>query len=195
MKTYENNPHKRKVQQLLYKEIEPFFSSALVLLGPTPSEEYLSLIRSKINKNNIINYEIDKDIILPYQKDIVTIYSNVINSFYQRLIDLDLMKTIKSERILLVKLFRQQELFLPYNSNFMFTVSMRSITDKMMITFFEYLLNCNITLEKKKVETGITEWILRPDNTKYTIHSYMYAERCKDNNHFGIRMLNTLIQY
>lgn len=190
MKTYENVVAKRIVQDRLFNQVGSFPSSAVALLGPNP-KPYLKRLRKVIGTHRTIhNYELNPQTFQEHHTNIKTTVGDVFYATPQRFMDLDLMRTYKTEGYLLRHLFEQQKVKFPERKVFMFTLSMRGTKIDDIRNFLSELLQSTVKVGKEK------ESIIKGRNIfkykfftekRYSIEAYTY----KDTS----RMISILVNY
>lgn len=191
MKTYHESPSKRYIQNLIYSNIKNIRSSMLTLLGPTPGGFLQILNKYPIlsrRKDRLISYECDptnyakqKAFILHdkyYRSKSILVYGDLLSAANLPLVvDLDLMRSIKKEALLIKTLFNRQ---IYYNNDklkvFNFTVASRGSGIKLLLDFLKELLQLEDleVIDKTCIQYG-TEYKL-VHTGKYYIKLYGYRD-------------------
>jgi hypothetical protein len=204
IKKYDNSPAKRFTQKLILSKCANSFCDILVLLGTTP-DEYISLLfdYNIIDKTNIIHgYEREAKSARMLEKkyaknnNVTVTCKNVISAHAEQFMDIDLMRTYKTQAILLKTLFdRQRKAY--ENAIFNFSFSFSHINENKL---WNTLGDCLSNLTGKKIRVLKETPICIDDNNKkfiyefktskssYKIFAYYYADK-------GGPMVSISIQY
>ena len=205
---YTNAVQKRKVQKLFIDSIvgttKGFESIATVLIGATPSA-YITLLRN-MGAVMIIGYEKDKNTIIDISKnerDINIVRDDIFYASPTTFMDIDLVRTVKTENYLLKHLFEAQKYQVRgHKKVFMFTVALRQSSPTEVMSFLSEMLRQEVVSVDKKIDISEEKepviWkynFITLDSSPYQIEAYSYKSDDKNGGNRGSRMMSVSIQY